>query len=67
MIWQKEFLRLNTNRRKVQAEIELHVRYNTDSDLANYIYQEFEDFDSILGQDFNQFKKATVEPLWALR
>ena len=51
----------------MQAEIDFHIRLNTDAEIADYIYHEFDEYESSLDQDFMSFKKATVEPIWTLR
>ncbi|WAQ93919.1 CC148-like protein [Mya arenaria] len=67
LVWQKEFIRLNSMRKRIQSDIEQHNRGNSDTGICAHIYQEFEDYQNSLETDFNQFKKATTEPVWNLR
>lgn len=67
MVWQKEFIRLNSLRKRTQADIDIHVRKNSESGVCAQMYQEFEDYENTLESDFAQFKKATTEPVWNLR
>lgn len=67
MVWQKEFIRLNSLRKRYQADIDIHFRKNTESGPCAQIYQEMEDYENSLEHDFMDFKKATTEPVWNLR
>ena len=67
LVWHKEFLRLNTQRKKFQAEIDTLIRQNTEAETYSHIFQEIEDFDTSLGSTFLDFKRATSDPIWALR
>ncbi|XP_060598040.1 coiled-coil domain-containing protein 148-like [Ruditapes philippinarum] len=68
MVWQKEFIKLNSLRKRTQADIDNHIRTNAgDTGICAQIYQEFEDNQSRLDSDFAAFKKSTTEPVWNLR
>lgn len=68
LVWQKEFIKLNSLRKRAQADIDNHVRSNaTDTGICAQIYQEFEDYQSQLESDFTTFRKLTTEPVWNLR
>lgn len=68
MVWQKEFIKLNSVRKRTQAEIDNHIRSNAvDSGICAQMYQEFEDYQSRLESEFTTFKQATTEPVWNLR
>jgi len=69
MVWQKEFIRLNSVRKRNQADIDIHVRKNTaaEAGACGQMFQEFEDYENKLDTDFTEFKKATTEPVWNLR
>jgi len=67
LVWQKEFIRLNSMRKRIQADIDLHVRENSETGICAQIYREFEDYQNKLETDFNKFKTATTEPVWNLR
>lgn len=68
LIWQKEFIRLNNLRKRLQGEVDLHRRENVnDGGLCSNMYQEFENFEMSLDTDFSSFKEKTVEPVWNLR
>ncbi|XP_064647830.1 coiled-coil domain-containing protein 148-like [Lineus longissimus] len=65
-VWQKEFIRLNGQRRRLQADTELFRHQNMEGDLE-YIMTGFEDYENMLDSNFNDFKAATVDPVWNLR
>lgn len=68
LVWQKEFLRLNNVRKKLQAEIDAHIRNNSiEGGICSQIYEDFEDYQASLESDFSKFKQATTEPVWNLR
>ncbi|KAL4222229.1 hypothetical protein ACF0H5_018266 [Mactra antiquata] len=68
MVWQKEFIKLNSLRKRTQADIDHHVRANAnDTGICAQIYEEFEDYQSRLETDFQNFRKATSDPVWELR
>lgn len=67
LIWQKEFLRLQHIRRKVQTEVESHVRQNSCADLCSQIYNDFEYHEAGLDSAFDAFKSDTADPVWNLR
>ncbi|XP_052247226.1 coiled-coil domain-containing protein 148-like isoform X2 [Dreissena polymorpha] len=67
LVWQKEFIRLNCMRKRIQSDIENHIRDNSETGICSQMYQEFEDYQTGLENDFAQFKKATTEPVWNLR
>lgn len=68
MVWQKEFIKLNSVRKRTQTDIDIHVRTNvTDTGICAQMYQEFEDYQSRLESDFAAFKTSTTEPVWNLR
>ena len=50
-----------------QAELESHVRNQSDSELCGTIYREFEYYESSLSSSFDAFKKDTTDPVWNLR
>ena len=54
-------------RKRIQADIDLHVRENSETGICAQIYREFEDYQNKLETDFNKFKTATTEPVWNLR
>jgi len=54
-------------RKRIQADIDLHVRENSETGICSQIYREFEDYQNKLETDFNKFKTATTEPVWNLR
>ncbi|ELU15014.1 hypothetical protein CAPTEDRAFT_43072, partial [Capitella teleta] len=68
-IWQKEFLRLNHNRwvRQLQAELDLHLRANSESTILGQFFSEFEHLDFDYDRKFQDFKKSTIDPIWTLR
>ncbi|KAK6165796.1 hypothetical protein SNE40_022641 [Patella caerulea] len=66
LLWQKEFLKLNHARKKIQAEIDEHMRDNR-TGICAQVYKEFEYYNHRLEHDFESFKKQTAEPLWNLR
>ena len=55
------------NSQKVQAEIDLHMHTNVDGEILRQAYKDFEYLDFGLDRDFQQFKQATVDPIWNLR
>ncbi|CAH1788049.1 unnamed protein product [Owenia fusiformis] len=63
LIWKKEFMKLNNQRKKLQAEIENLVLNNSDE----YIFQSLGDYEVDLMDSFNKFKIQTAEPIWTLR
>ncbi|KAL3832074.1 hypothetical protein ACJMK2_023752 [Sinanodonta woodiana] len=68
LMWQKEFLKLNSLRKKIQNEVDVHIRQNAaEGSVCAQIYQDFEDYKAMLESDFEKFKEATTEPLWNLR
>ncbi|KAK7508485.1 hypothetical protein BaRGS_00000051 [Batillaria attramentaria] len=67
LVWQKEFLRLQHIRRKVQAEVESHIRQNSCSDICCHIYNDFEYNEAGLASAFDAFKTDTADPVWNLR
>lgn len=67
MVWHKEFSRLNTMRKKYQAEVDMHVGLNLESSFVTHAYQDFTDYESVLANEFAQFKANTVDPIWNLR
>ncbi|PVD29952.1 hypothetical protein C0Q70_09213 [Pomacea canaliculata] len=67
LIWQKEFLHLQHLRRKIQTEVESHIRSNASSDICSHIYHDFEYQEASLSSAFDRFKQDTVEPVWNLR
>lgn len=68
MVWQKEFIKLNSLRKRTQADIENHIRTNSsDTGICAQMYEEFEDYQNKLESDFRNFRKATTEPVWTLR
>ncbi|XP_060080492.1 coiled-coil domain-containing protein 148-like [Ylistrum balloti] len=68
LVWQKEFIRLSSLRKRLQGEIERHRREHvTEAGPCNSMYQDFEDYESHLDQEFGKFKTQTAEPVWELR
>ena len=67
MVWQKEFIRLNSMRKRIQADIDIHVRENSQDGPCAQMYSDFEDYETNLESDFTKFKQATTDPVWALR
>ena len=67
MTWHKEFSRLNSLRKRLQAESEALVRQNTCEEECEEIFDVIEDYESSLAREFGKFKTATVDPIWSLR
>jgi len=67
LIWQKEFIRQQHLRKKIQGEVDDHFRANRNSDICGQIYSELDYIDASQSEDFNAFKKATADPVWNLR
>lgn len=67
MVWQKEFSRLNSHRKKLQADIDIHVRQGLLDPQCTQLFQDLEEFENLLASDFAKFKEATTSPIWALR
>ncbi|KAI0238305.1 hypothetical protein LSAT2_011041 [Lamellibrachia satsuma] len=65
--WQREWLRLNTQRRKLQADFDLHMRHSLNMDDTSESFEELEGSTAQLDSDFVIFKRDTVEPVWSLR
>ena len=67
IIWQKEFLHLNQLRKKVQVDLDAHIRENIDTPLCHQMYQDFEYHKAGLESDFEKFRLDTAVPVWNLR
>ncbi|XP_041367361.1 coiled-coil domain-containing protein 148-like [Gigantopelta aegis] len=67
ILWHKEFLHLNQLRKKVQAEIDAHIRENMDGPLCHKLYQDFEYYKAAIESDFDKFRLDTAVPVWNLR
>ncbi|XP_033762065.1 coiled-coil domain-containing protein 148-like [Pecten maximus] len=68
LVWQKEFIRLSSLRKRLQGEIERHRREHvTEMGSCTNMFQDFEDYESQLDQEFGKFKTQTAEPVWELR
>ncbi|XP_056007990.1 coiled-coil domain-containing protein 148-like isoform X2 [Ostrea edulis] len=68
LIWQKEFMRLNYLRKRIQAEVESHRRQNaTEGSGCCRMYEHFDLYESSLDEEFAKFKLNTCEPIWNLR
>ncbi|XP_013383818.1 coiled-coil domain-containing protein 148 [Lingula anatina] len=68
LAWQKEFIRLNNARKRLQVEMEAFIRQNAeDGAVCSHSFQDFEDYESSIVNDFSHFKTDTVEPVWNLR
>ncbi|OWF40924.1 coiled-coil domain-containing protein 148-like [Mizuhopecten yessoensis] len=68
LVWQKEFIRLSSLRKRLQGEIERHRREHVgEPGPCSNMYRDFEDYESKLDLDFGTFKTQTAEPIWELR
>ncbi|XP_059177319.1 coiled-coil domain-containing protein 148-like isoform X2 [Physella acuta] len=67
LVWQREFLRLQQCRRKVETELDAHMKTNRDSLVCGHIYKDFDYMEASLSADLDGFKKNTCEPVWNMR
>lgn len=68
LVWNKELIRLNNLRKRLQSDIDLHRGVNiTQGNICCSLYEDFEDFEASLDVEFRKFKSSTTEPVWNLR
>ena len=68
LVWNKELLRLNNLRKRLQSDVDLHRGVNlTQGNPCCSLFEDFEDFEASLDVEFSKFKSSTTEPVWNLR
>ena len=67
MVWKKELLRLEANRKRLEAEVAMLFHDNSGDPHTDQIFLEFEEYEYGLEGDFKNFKANTTDPVWTLR
>lgn len=68
LVWNKELIRLNNLRKRLQSDVDLHRGVNlTQGNPCCSLFEDFEDFEASLDVEFSKFKTSTTEPVWNLR
>lgn len=69
IVWQHELVRLGTLRQQLQSEVDTLMLTLVDSDdnHVKRIFEELNSFESMLTEDFYQFKESTTDAIWSLR
>ena len=67
MVWKKEFLRLESVRKKLEGELALLFHENSGDEHTDQLFLEFEEYEYGLDNDFKNFKSNTTDPVWNLR
>lgn len=66
--WTKERIRLHSLQRKLQSDIDaLRPGSPLDSSSVKEFFQDLKIYEEIVSEDFQEFNKNTVQPLWDLR
>lgn len=66
--WTKERIRLHSLQRKLQSDIDaLRPGSPLDSSSVKEFFQDLKIYEDIISEDFQEFNKNTVQPLWDLR
>lgn len=66
--WTKERIRLHSLQRKLQSDIDaLRPGSPLDSSSVKGFFQDLKIYEEIVSEDFQEFNKNTVQPLWDLR
>ncbi|XP_029207917.2 coiled-coil domain-containing protein 148-like [Acropora millepora] len=66
--WTKERIRLHSLQRKLQSDIDaLRPGSPLDSSSVKEFFQDLKIYEEIISEDFQEFNKNTVQPLWDLR
>lgn len=66
--WTKERIRLYSLQRKLQSDIDaLRPGSPLDSSSVKEFFQDLKIYEDIISEDFQEFNKNTVQPLWDLR
>ena len=66
-VWDHELCKLNSYRRRATTDLDVFLRQTNDGHLNKAFFQDLEDYESYLEDDFQEFKKSTVDPVWTLR
>ncbi|XP_052094946.1 coiled-coil domain-containing protein 148-like [Mytilus californianus] len=68
LVWNKELIRLNNLRKRLQSDIDVHRGVNlTPGNTCCSLFEDFEDFEASLDVEFAKFKASTTQPVWNLR
>ncbi|XP_063421111.1 coiled-coil domain-containing protein 148-like [Mytilus trossulus] len=68
LVWNKELIRLNNLRKRLQSDIDVHRGVNlTPGNQCCSLFEDFEDFEASLDIEFAKFKASTTQPVWNLR
>ncbi|XP_076094277.1 coiled-coil domain-containing protein 148-like [Mytilus galloprovincialis] len=68
LVWNKELIRLNNLRKRLQSDIDVHRGINlTQGNPCCSLFEDFEDFEASLDIEFAKFKASTTQPVWNLR
>jgi len=69
IVWQHELSRLAALRQHLQAEVSMMLLHLVDSDdnQLKQIFHDFSSVDSMLADDFFNFKENTTDAIWSLR
>jgi len=69
IVWQHELSRLATLRRHLESELGMMLLNLVDSDdnQLKQIFQDFHSSESMLANDFLEFKENTTDAIWSLR